>query len=402
MRILFLTQYYPPEIGAPQNRLSELAQGLAKSGHVVTVLTAMPSYPFGRIFPGYGGMLRNERLNGVNIIRTFIYPTQSTAFVKRLTNYITFALSSILIGGWFVGRQDYVLTESPPLFLGISGYLLSRWKRARWIFNVSDLWPGSAVHLGLLKPGMVLRLSESLEAFCYRRAWLVTGQSSTIIDEVIRRFSDVRAYHLSNGVDTQRFRPDCGTPQARSMLAIGRECVVLYAGLHGLAQGLEQIIEAATRLSEEPGIRFVLLGDGPEKRKLLRMARERRLANIRFLNPVPQEDMPNLIAAADIMVIPLKTYILGAVPSKLYEAMACGLPLIVIASGDAADIVSKHEVGLIVPPGDVAGLVSALRCLAQDPHKRKKLGQNGRQVAVAQYNRSVIVNQFMKYLEEQS
>jgi glycosyltransferase involved in cell wall biosynthesis len=185
------------------------------------------------------------------------------------------------------------------------------------------------------------------------------------------------------------------------MLSNGQKCVVLYAGLHGLAQGLNQIIEAATLLKDKPEIQFVLLGDGPEKRELVKMASERKLTNITFHKPVSQENMPSIIASADIMVIPLKTYIPGAVPSKLYEAMACGRPVVLIASGEADDIVSKHGAGIVVSPGDINGLVSALCNLSNSPERRKNLGNCGHRAAVTQYNRSLIVNRFIEYLERQ-
>jgi glycosyltransferase involved in cell wall biosynthesis len=400
MNIVILTQYYPPEIGAPQNRLSALALALKTSGHSVTVLTAMPNYPQGRLYPGYGGLLRREQRDGIELIRTFIYPTQSPHILKRLSCYFSFAGSSILLGGRFVREPDYVLTESPPLFLGIAGYLLSRWKRARWIFNVSDLWPESAVRLGLLKSGLALRVSESLEAFCYRRAWLVTGQSSGILQSVKERFPGVPTYHVSNGVDTTLFHPDRATPGARALLGSSSSCVVLYAGLHGLAQGLEQIVEAAGHLRNEPGIRFVFLGDGPTKRWLVELAAKRKLTNLFFLDPVPHKNVPQVIAVADILVIPLKTSLPGAVPSKLYEAMSSGRPVVVVASGEPAEIVSKHDAGVVVQPGDVEKLVLALRSLASDPSKRKRMGEAARQAALAYYDQLLITKQFVKYLEE--
>ena len=208
MKFGILTQYYPPELGAPQARLSDLAQRLARRGHEVSVLTAMPSYPQGKIYPGYGGWRRRETLNGVSVVRTAIYPTQKPNLLPRLTNYFSFVFSACMAGGWWLPRLDYLLTESPPLFLGISGYLLSRWKRARWIFNVSDLWPESAVRLGFLQEGLSLRLSQALEAFCYRKAWLVTGQSRSILADIQERFPGVRTVHFSNGVDTVLFHPD--------------------------------------------------------------------------------------------------------------------------------------------------------------------------------------------------
>jgi len=401
MKVVILTQYYPPEVGAPQNRLSEFALDLKRRGHAVAVLTAMPNYPAGKIYHGYQGLLRRERWNDIEVIRTYIYPTLSTGIVKRLLCYFSFVVSSLLIGGWFVDPPDYILTESPPLFLGISGYLLSRWKRARWIFNVSDLWPESAVRLGLLRPGLALRLGESLEAFCYRRAWLVTGQSSGIVQSIKERFPGAPTYYLPNGVDTKRFRPDCATPEARSLLSKGPGCVVLYAGLHGLAQGLEQIIEAAAHLRNENGIQFVLVGDGPTKQALVKAASARKLTNVTFLEPVPYKDMPAILAAADILVVALAAHIPGAVPSKLYEAMASGRPLIAVAAGEPAEIVSKREAGVVVQPGDIEGLVTALRCLASDPLKRLRLRDRAREAAVKEYDRAAVASRFVEYLEKQ-
>jgi colanic acid biosynthesis glycosyl transferase WcaI len=401
MKIVVHTQYYPPEIGAAPNRLSALVRGLTEAGHEVTVLTAMPNYPLGRNYPGYGGLIRRENHMGSAVVRTFIYPTQSAGMVRRLLCYFSFVFSSLALGGWLLDEPDYILTESPPLFLGISGFLLSRWKRARWIFNVSDLWPESAVRLGVLKPGLALRLSEWLEAFYYRRAWLVSGQSSEIVEDIKKRFPRVPIFYLPNGVDTQRFRPDCNTQESRALLSSRPGCVVLYAGLHGLAQGLEQIIQAADQLKYDTSITFVFVGDGPVKHALVGEARARGLSNVKFLDSVPQDQMPSLIAAADIVLVPLKTHIPGAVPSKLYEAMASGRALVVIASGEAADIVSRHKVGVVVSPGDTQNLTSSLLDLARNPSCRERLGAEARRAAITQFDRSVSIGRFIRFLEEQ-
>src|SRR5882724_12218343 len=185
MRITILTQYYPPEIGAPQNRLSDLAARLVDAGHQVEVLTAMPSYPRGKVYPGYGGLISREHKDGVQILRTFIYPTRSAALLPRLLNYFSFLFSSAFFGSFLLRRADYLLVESPPLFLGLAAIWLSRLKRARLIFNVSDLWPDSAVHLGIIsKDSRTYVLSSRLESFCYRHAWLVTGQSNGILNDI--------------------------------------------------------------------------------------------------------------------------------------------------------------------------------------------------------------------------
>jgi glycosyltransferase involved in cell wall biosynthesis len=399
MNLTILTQYYLPEIGAPQRRLSHLAEGLVKDGHNVTVLTAMPNYPTGKIYPGYGGWTRTEEINGVRVVRTWIYPTQSAGFVRRLSNYFSFVFSSLLLGGWKIGPCDYLLTESPPLFIGITGFMLSRWKRARWIFNVSDLWPESAVRLGMLNNKLALRLSEWLEAFCYHKAWLIAGQSKSIIENIQQRFPLVQTYHFSNGVDAITFRPENANAQAHALMHQTVSCVALYAGLHGLAQGLDQVLEAASRLQSESQLGIFLLGDGPTKGDLVKEVQTRGLKNMRFLDPVPPSDMPGWVSAVDIALVTLKTYIPGAVPSKLYEAMAAGAPVILVADGEATEIVDKHHAGIVVKPGDIDGLVSALKTLANHPELRRELGANGRRAAEEFYDRNKIVQKFGGFLK---
>ncbi len=398
MRFGLLTQYYPPELGAPQARLSELAARLVARGHEVVVLTAMPNYPGGEIYPGYGGLVRWEEQTGVRILRSFIYPSQSLGLVKRMASYLSFVSSSLVAGSLLLPRLDFLMTESPPLFLGISGFLLSRLKGARWIFNVSDLWPESAVRLGVVGEGRALRLAQRLEAFCYQKAWLVTGQSRGIVEDIRRRFPAVPTYHLSNGVDTQLFRPDLEVGEGRCGLGEPGECIALYAGLHGLAQGLEQLLEAAARLRDLERFRIVLVGDGPEKRRLVQRARELELANVRFLDPRPREEMPRLLASADAAIACLKETLPGAVPSKIYEAMAAGRPLLLVAGGEPAEIVRGAGAGPIVDPGDVEGLARACRELAASPALRSGLGAAGRKLAESDYDRRRILDAFLDHL----
>jgi glycosyltransferase involved in cell wall biosynthesis len=400
MRLCILTQYYPPEIGAPQARLSELAAHFVQRGHTVTVLTAMPNYPRGRVYDGYGGLYRREEIRGVQVRRSFIYPTQRTDFVHRLTNYFSFVASSALFGTFGLGRCDFLMVESPPLFLGGAGCWLSRCHRARLIFNVSDLWPESAVRLGLVRAGSrVHRLSAWLEAFCYRHAWLVTGQSKTILNDIQRRFPECPTFHLSNGVDTTRFGRHRSSAATRAALGGPDELVCLYAGLHGVAQGLDQVLQAAARLQGWDHLKFVLVGDGPEKAQLEQAAARGGLRNVRFLPPRPAQDIPELLAAADILLVPLKTYIPGAVPSKLYEAMASERPVILVAQGEAADIVNQSHAGLVVEPGNVDGLVEALEQLCQQPATRERLGAQGRLAAQQSFDRQLIVGRFLDFLE---
>ena len=400
MRLGILTQYYPPEIGAPQGRLSQLARRFDERGHEVFVLTAMPNYPRGQIYPGYGGLFHREERDGVSVIRTYIYPTKSVGITRRLVNYFSFVCSSLIIGAMALPTVDYLVTESPPLFLGISGYLLSRMKRARWILNVSDLWLEGAVRLGVIGEGWSLRMSRVLEAFCYRNAWLVTGQSREILEDIQRGFPNVATYHLSNGVDTNLFCPEARSPSARRELADGEARIAIYAGLHGVPQGLEQVLEAAARLQDLDNFCIVFVGDGPEKERLVKHSQSLGLSNVRFLDPYPHDAMPALLTSADIALVPLKNRLPGAVPSKLYEAMGAGLPVVLVAEGEAADIVRETRAGVVVTPGDVKSLALVLRNLAENAELRNQLGTSGRHAAVVHFDRQAIADAFIDFLEE--
>jgi colanic acid biosynthesis glycosyl transferase WcaI len=392
MHIIIYSQYYPPEVGAPQTRLHELAIGLVKRGIQVTVLTAMPNYPLGYIYSGYGGWSKIEEIDGIRVIRTAIFPTQSTAKFPRLLSYFSFIFSSLLFGSWRIGKADFVLTESPPLFLGVAGLLLNRWKGARWIFNISDLWPESVVELGILsRTSFGYKISKVLERFLYKKSWLVTGQSRTILDYLHAHFPDVRTCHLPNGVDTHFFRPEEAVSKSETFHFI-------YAGLHGLAQGLDQTLLALQELPADVGIHLTFVGDGPEKKYLIQMAGKLNLERVLFLESVPKKRMPEILNSADVILVPLKVQLTGAVPSKLYEAMAMGKPIVLIAASEAAGIVHDAGCGIVVQPGDIEGLRSAMMDLKSNPEKCRQMGLNGRRAAVQKYDRADIVNQFADFL----
>jgi glycosyltransferase involved in cell wall biosynthesis len=398
MRVGILTQYYPPEMGAPAARLSELATRLTERGHEVVVLTAMPNYPRGRVYPGYGGLVIEEEQGRIDVLRAWIWPTASTAVIPRTVSYLSFVASSGLIGSRRLPRLDVLITESPPLLLGISGFVLSRLKRARWVFNVSDLWPESAVVLGVLGGGPLTRIAYRLEGFCYRHSWRVSCQSREIRESIDRRFPEVGTLPFFNGVDTERFSPERRSDGVRRELISGTGSVALYAGLHGIAQGLDQLLAAADKLRDED-LQLVLIGDGPEKPALVEQARVRALRNVTFLPPQPREAMPALLASADIAVVSLKRRIPGAVPSKLYEAMASGLPVVLVAGGEPAEILQSAQSGVAVAPGDVDGLVGALRRLARSPEERVRFGAAGRAAAVERFDRRPLCDAFLEALE---
>ena len=231
-----------------------------------------------------------EQDENIRIIRTWIYATKHKDFMRRLMNYFSFVVSSLLVGMWKIGRQDIVIVESPPLFLGLSALLLSWFKGAKLVSNISDLWPESAVAMGVLRNKAVIALAEWLEAFLYRRSHLITGQTQGIVSSIQSRFPEKRIALITNGANVDLFVPDSQLKQGmllRKEFGLEGKFIVGYAGLHGLAQGLETILQAAQLLSRYQDISFIFFGDGPEKEQLIQMADQARLTNVHFYPPQP-------------------------------------------------------------------------------------------------------------------
>lgn len=399
MRILFLTQYCPPEVGAPQNRIFEFAKQLKKFGHEISILTAMPNYPKGEIFDGYKGRIKyREEIDGIKISRTWIYATKKTGFFPRIMNYLSFTLSSVFIGLFMVGKQDAVVTESPPLFLGFSGFLISRLKRAKYVFNVSDLWPESAIKLGVLNSNFLIKLSTWLEGFSYRKAHLITGQTVGIVDSIKSRgFGDDEKVHLiTNGVDAELFKPENRSEALRKEFNIEGKFALCYAGIHGLAQGLEVIIKAAAELKDYKDIVFVFVGEGPEKEKLMRMKEEQCLENVLFFPMQPKKNMPGIVASMDAAIIPLKKLDLfkGALPSKMFETLSSATPIILSVEGEAKELIERAGAGICIEPENHMEMKEAVLRLYNDTELRQNLGRNGREFVVENYSRYNIAKKF--------
>lgn len=386
-------------MGAPQARLRSLAMHLRKMGHEVEVLTAMPNYPTGKVFQGYGGCYMQEEMDGVTLHRSWLVPSKKRSISHRTLSYLSFCLSSFVTGLIKVRKADVIMTESPPLFLAGAGWLLARLKGARWIMNVSDLWPDFAKDTGMFKEtSLPYRMLAAHARSLYRAAWLVTGQSQGIVAEIGMQAPKAKTYHLSNGVDIASFGPRLRDAGIRKKYLKDGEAGFVYAGLHGIFQGLEQIIEAAEILRNKP-IRFVLIGDGPEKESLMQVAREKGLLNVDFYPPVSHAEMPALLASMDVAVITLKTAIKGAVPSKIYEAMGSGIAILLAAEGEPARIVAESNAGIAVPPGDAEALAEAALRLALDPALRARLGAAGREAVEANYSRVKIAESFEQKLK---
>ncbi|SPE62366.1 Glycosyl transferase group 1 (modular protein) [Verrucomicrobia bacterium] len=398
MRLLILTQYFPPELGAPQARLSELAERLLDLGWDLEVLTALPNYPTGNVFANYDPKHpRLERVGRIPTLRVPLSPS-NTGFIRRLRCYFSFVFSARKHGPRLCRRPDLLFVESPPLFIAYAALYLSNHWRCPYVFNVSDLWPESAVRLGLVKPGWLTRLAERLELTTYRQAAGVTGQSSDIIDSVRRRSPNIPTEVVTNGVECSHFGPGKADEAAQELLGRHPGPIFIYAGLLGLAQGLDQILDLAKSLPPALPGRFVLVGEGPERAHLEHRIQSESIHRVRILPPQPRERVPALLAAAHVAVITLGMSIPGAVPSKIYEAMASALPILLIADGEAARRVRDAGCGLTLPPGDLPAAQAAFCQLARNQGLRLRLGNSGRAAAESTYSREATAQRLDRFL----
>ncbi|MBN1199454.1 MAG: glycosyltransferase family 4 protein [Bacteroidales bacterium] len=404
MKILFLTQYYPPEVGAPQNRLSELAVRFHRAGHHVQVLTAMPNYPSMKVFPGYRGKWHvREAMEGVTIHRSAIFVTKGQSVPLRLLVYFSFVFSSLWVGLFNLKRVDLIICESPPLFLGISAWIMKKIKGAKLLFNVSDLWPESAEKLGLVTNRFFLKISRLLEEFLYRGSDLISGQTQGIVANISSRMPQKKVFWLKNGVDLSVYSPLKGNPGWRKELGFTPDdFIVFYGGILGYAQGLEVILKAAREVAAGETVRYVLAGEGPLKQALMDQAVSWELTNVTFLPAYPKNRMPDVISEIDVSVIPLRRLDLfrGAIPSKLFEILAMRKPVVLGVEGEAKTLfIDQGHCGIAFIPEDAGSLAEAVRRLQCDKDLYNELAGNAYLYVSENFNRDQIFLDYQQFIQ---
>ena len=398
MHILLIHQAFATLSEPGGTRHHELSRHLVALGHRVTVLTGQVSYLTGQ-HTASGWVQREVDDLGVVIWRCYSYPAWHRSFIHRMLSFFSFMISS-LVNGIRVREIDLVWGTSPPMFQGLTAWLLARLKRARFLFEVRDLWPFFAVAVGVLRQPLLIRLSEWLERFLYQKADHVVVNSPGYVEHV--RMRGARAVDLiPNGVDVSMFDPHADGEAFRRAYGLEGKFVVLYAGAHGMSNDLEVVLSAAERLSDHPEVVFVFVGDGKEKRNLIARSETMALQNVCFLPPVAKAEMPEVLAAADACVAILKpveayktTY-----PNKVFDYMAAGRAVVLAVDGVIREVVEDAGAGVFVPPGDSEALATAVNRLVADPEEGKHMGMAGRAYVTQHFNRPELAGKMERVME---
>lgn len=404
MHILFLTDNFPPEVNAPASRTFEHCREWVKAGHQVTVITCAPNFPKGRVFEGYRNRLwQREVVEGVQVIRVWTYITRNEGFVKRILDYLSFMVMGFL-ASLLVRRIDVIVGTSPQFFTACAAYAVAVVKRRPWIFELRDLWPESIRAVGAMRKERLLDLLEKIELFLYRKSTAVVSVTHAFKENLIRRGIDRGKIHIvTNGVDASRFSPIPKDRELLRQLDLEEVFVAGYIGTHGMAHGLDTLVDAAHELSAcERGrrIRMVMLGDGAHRHRLQARAHAHGLQNILFIDSVSKDQVQRYWSILDASIIHLKRSELftTVIPSKMFECMGMAIPILHGVEGESADIVLQHQIGLTFEPENHLELVERILMLHDDWDLRQRLAGNG-PLAAQSYDRKVLARRMLEIIQ---
>ena len=400
MRILFFSHYYVPEVNAPASRTSEHARAWAAAGHDVTIVTCAPNHPAGRVYPGYANRLwQTERIDGVTVHRVWTYLSANEGFVGRIFNYLSFLVAATLALPR-LPKPDVIVTTSPQLFCGLVGLPARYFKRAPWVLEIRDLWPESIVTVGAMRRGFAIRLLERVEALAYRKADSIVAVTDSFVPHISARGGAGKVDVIKNGVDLELFRRGDNPEVFKHRVGFEGRFVAAYVGTHGMAHGLDTVLDAAKLLRDDPRIGFVLVGDGADRARLATRVKTEEFTNVRVVGQLPKADMPVVWAATDASLILLRRTdaFRKVLPSKMFEAMAMRCPIVLGVEGEARALLKEADAGIGIMPEDAAQLAAAVLRLATDRALGARYGQNGLTHVRAHFDRNVLAARMLDVL----
>jgi len=404
MRILFLSDNFSPEVNAPASRTFEHCREWVRQGHEVTVITCVPNFPTGRVFAGYRNRLwQVEQQDGIKVVRVWSFIAANEGFALRILDFLSFMLTSA-VAGLFVRRPDVIVGTSPQFFTACSAWFLGAVRRRPFVFELRDIWPESIKVVGAMKDSLAIRLLERLEMFLYRRARLIIAVTHGFRDTLARRGIDPRkVVVVTNGADLSRFTPRPAAAGLRASLGLrDDDFVVGYIGTHGMAHGLQTLLRAALRLQGHPAgahCRFLFVGNGADKSRLVASATEMGLKNVRFVDPVPKDKVVDYWSVLDVSVLHLLNQPLFAtvIPSKLFESMAMGVPVLSSVPGETQSIVATAGAGVAFRAEDDEDLALQILSLAADPAAVASMRERAAKAAPG-FDRARLAARMLEYL----
>lgn len=402
MRILFLSDNFPPEGNAPATRLYEHAIRWVRAGHEVTVITCAPNFPEGKLFPGYRNAWHQvEAMDGIRVVRVKTYITANEGFLKRTLDYLSFMLMAT-VASVFERRPDVVVATSPQFFCALAGWMVGVLKWRPFVFELRDLWPASITAVGAMRKGLVIRMLERIEMFLYRRAEAIIAVTESFREELVARGVPREKIHVViNGVDLDRYEPRPRDADLEREFGLEGKFVAGYVGTHGMAHALPKVLEAAERLLHRVDVVFFFAGAGAERAKVEQLVRDRSLHNVRLIPRQPKERMPALWSVCDLCIVPLRDTPVFAtvIPSKIFESMGMGVPILMsLPEGEAVRIVRRTETGVCVRPEDPVAMAEAIAGLADAPAHLARLRAQAH-AAAPQFSRETLAKAMIDVLE---
>lgn len=402
MKILFLTENFPPETNAAATRVYERALYWVQAGHQVTILTCAPNFPQGKLFDGWKNSWRQvQMMDGLRVVRVKTYISANEGFAKRTLDFVSFMVTAFG-AGLFEDRPDVVISTSPQFFAAVGGWALGAIRRIPFVFELGDLWPRSITAVGAMKQSPVIRALEKLELFLYRRSAAVIVLTHAFKEDLKRRAIDPRKVAVViNGVDLPRYAPRPRDQELAEQWGLAGKFVLGYVGTHGMAHGLINVLDAAEHLRGDDRIRFLFVGAGAERQMLMDEAVRRNLPNVVFLGMQPKEMMPRIWSLCDVALVHLKDdpAFAEVIPSKIFEAMGMGLALLLVSpEGEASRILADDRAGLWVPAARPQALADAARRLAEDDTARAALAAASLEAA-PRHSREYQAKRYMDVLD---
>jgi glycosyltransferase involved in cell wall biosynthesis len=404
MKIAIYTHYFTPEVSAPSTRLHDLARQWIDLGHQVQVVTCFPNHPTGKLYPGYRrGLYQHEVLDGIQVHRHWTYRAPNRGMVKKSLGHLSYLPSALLISNSHIDRPDVVIGSSPTFPAAEAAARTARSRQIPFVMEVRDLWPAVFTELGVMKHPTVSRLLERVELGLYGRATkIVTVTESFRQNLLARDVPATKVVTIPNGADLEFWHPREAHRGLRQQLGVDGAFVVLYIGTHGISHGLHAVLTSAAQLRDHGDISFVFVGDGAEKRGLVEQAAELQLDNVRFVDSVDKEKVRDYYALADVCLVPLKNIKLfdSFIPSKIFEIMAMGRPMVAAVRGETAGILQRSGSSLVVEPEDPTAMSAAVLTLLSNHDLRVSMGESGRRFVVEHYGRRQLALDYSRVLME--